>query len=342
MLQKDLGLADLVNLADWQKIQDTFSEVLEISIRTISLEGKNLTNISRPCRICGDILSKIPNTINFCDNTLSDEALKSLVSAVENGGNFKYPFGLDLFIVSIAAFGNRNAAYVLLGPVILKNRKAISEYVKDAQKFAVKFEDLMDALIEINVFSYNKVYSMVNLVKDIFSYMAQTGYHKKRLGVIAPQVVEMDPLFSRYYEEKILNSLLNSCTLALRADSGSVMTLDKDTNLLHIKVASKLDEEIVNKTEIKVGEGIAGVAAATAKPIILPKDKYKNGLSKQMKRRDIKSSMIMPFNKGNTADVYGVINLNIMRKNVDFSEKDIALVKELVNMASIALLPLYQ
>lgn len=342
MLQKDLGLADLVNLADWQKIQDTFSEVLEISIKTISLEGSHLTKTSRPCKISSDILSKIPNTINFCANPLSDEALKSLVSAVKNGGNFKYPFGLDLFIIPIEAFGNRVAAYMLLGPLILKNRKAISEYVKDAERSAVKFEDLMDALIEINVFSYNKVYSMINLVKDIFSHMAQTGYHKKRLGVIARQVVEMDPLFSRYYEEKILNSLLNSCTLALGADSGSVMTLDKNTNMLHIKVASKLDEEIINKTEIRVGEGIAGVVAATAKPIILPKDKNKNGLSKQMKRRDIKSSMIVPFNKGNTADVYGVINLNIMRKNVDFCDRDITLVKELVNMASIALISLYQ
>ena len=58
-----------------------------------------------------------------------------------------------------------------------------------------------------------------------------------------------------------------------------------------------------------------------------------------MKRRDIKSSMIVPFNKGDSDEVYGVINLNIARKNIDFSDKDIALVKELVRMVSIALIP---
>ena len=103
--------------------------------------------------------------------------------------------------------------------------------------------------------------------------------------------------------EKILNSLLNSCTLALNADSGSVMTLDGKTKRLHIKVASKLDEKIVDRTKIKLGEGIAGVAAATSESIILPKDKDKSGLSKKMRREYIKSSMIVPFNKGNTADV---------------------------------------
>jgi signal transduction protein with GAF and PtsI domain len=169
--------------------------------------------------------------------------------------------------------------------------------------------------------------------------MVQTGYHKKRLGEIAPEVIEMDPLFSRYYEERFLNAFLKTCTLALDADSGSVMTVDKDTNLLRIKVASKIDEDIIYNTKMRVGSGIAGVAAANAEPILLPKDKRRTGLSKKMKRKYIKSSMIVPFNKANEDNVYGVVNLNILRKKRDFSEKDIAFVRELTNLASIALVP---
>ena len=241
------------------------------------------------------------------------------------------------------ALSDNIAACIIVGPLILKSRKSISEYTKDAEKFGIKLEDLMDALIEINVFSYNKVYSMTRLIKDIFSYIAQTGYHKKRLGEIAPEVAEMDPIFSKYYEEQVLNSLLNSCTLALNADSGSVMTLDRNTNMLNIKVASKLDEKVMQDTHVKVGEGIAGLAAQTAQPIILPKDGNKKGLSEKMTRKHIKSSMIIPFNKGDGHDsngVYGVMNLNMVRRAEDFSEKDIAIVKELVNLASIALIPI--
>ena len=61
-----------------------------------------------------------------------------------------------------------------------------------------------------------------------------------------------------------------------------------------------------------------------------------------MKRRDIKSSIIVPFNKDNAEDVYGVINLNMVRKGIDFSDKDIALIKELLHMAGVALIPLRQ
>ena len=341
MFYKDLNLADLVNLEDWQKTQDQFSEALEVTLRTISLSGKPFSETSRPNRLCSEILANISNINEYCDNCLFVEGARPSPLDINKEENFKCPLGLDIFVVPIKAVGNRTVAHILIGPLILKGRKSISEYTKDAQALGVKLEELMDALIEVNVFSYNKIHTITTLIKDIFSHMVQTGYHKKRLGEIAPEVMEMDPIFSRYYEEKILSSLLNSATMALGADSGSVMTLDRKTNNLHIKVASKLDERIVSDTNIKFGEGIAGIAAKTAQAIILPKDENKNNLAQKMKRRDIKSSMIVPFNKGDSHDVYGVINLNILRRNVDFSEKDISLVKELVHMASIALTPLY-
>lgn len=326
MFQKDLQLTDLVNLEEWQEIQDLFSEALEVTLKTVDINGNPITRISRSNRLPDAIIPKTPSKL-------------SLITKTEN---IKYPFGLNRFVVPIYASSSLITAYMMIGPVIFKARKEESEYSKEAQTSKVNIDELMDALIEINVFSYNKAYSMVNLIENTFTHMAQTGYHKKRLGEIAPEVVAVDPLFSRYYEEKILSSLLNSCVLALNADSGSVMTVDKNTDMLHIKVASSLDKDIVEHTNIKVGEGIAGLAVKTAQPIILPKDKDKKGLSDKLKRKYIKSSMIMPFKKGQASDIYGVINLNMVRRSVDFSEKDIALVRELVNMASLALVPLSQ
>lgn len=329
-----------MNLAEWQKTQDSFSEVLEVTMKTVALDGRPLSGTSRHSNYCSNILSKIPEIDDYYGNKAPIDSQRKLADIVQNGCSIKYPFGIESLVVPISVIGNRTVAYVMLGPIILKSRKTDAEYAKEAQKYGIDLDELKDCLIDINVFSYNKIHSMASLVNDIFSYMVQTGYHKKRLGEIAPEVVELDPLFSRYYEEKILSAMLKTCSLALNADSGSVMIVDKDTKTLHIKAASKLDDKIVNNTSIRIGEGIAGVAAATAKPIILPKDKDKNGLSEKMKRRAIKSSMIVPFNKGNTQDVYGVINLNIVRRNTPFSDKDIALVKELVNLTSIALTPL--
>jgi len=49
--------------------------------------------------------------------------------------------------------------------------------------------------------------------------------------------------------------------------------------------------------------------------------------------------MIVPFPKGKSREVYGVINLNMVRKNTQFSKKDIAFVQEMLNLASTALIP---
>lgn len=338
MFQKDLQLTDLVNLEEWQKIQDSFSEVLEVTLRTFSKDGRQITGTSRPNRLCEHIIPSIVSSGSVeCACNLSGNKIS--ISSIKKETAIECHFGLSTFIIPIMAVGNRVTGYMLMGPMILKARRDLSAYAEDAKKTGIKEDELIDALIEINVFSYSKAYSMQSLVKKTFTHMAQTGYHKRRLGEIAPEVMDMDPLFSRYYEEKVLGSLLNSCTIALDADSGSVMTLDKNTNMLHIKVSSKLDENMVGGAGMKVGEGIAGFAAATAEPIILPKDKDKNHLSEKMKRSNIKSSMIVPFMKGNTHEVYGVINLNIVRKESDFSSKDISVVKELVNLASIALTP---
>ncbi|MBL7068988.1 MAG: PocR ligand-binding domain-containing protein [Candidatus Omnitrophica bacterium] len=336
MYRNGLDLNNLVNLDEWQWIQDSFSEIVGVTLCTIDPDGKKLTRISGPSGLCSNTCPNPSKKSVHCGDCLPDFHNKL---DVKEEANFKCVFGLDLFVLPIRIFGSRVAAYICIGPVILNKRKEESVYEKEAIKAGLKPEELIDALIEINVFSYNRIRAVIKLLRHVFARMVQTEYHKRRLGEIGRDVVEIDPLFSKVYEEKILSSLLNTCIIALEADSGSVMTVDKATRELHIKAASKLDERIVNNANVKMGEGIAGVAAAMAEPIILPKDRNKNGLANKMMRKYIKASMIVPFNKADDQDVYGVINLNMVRKEKEFSKRDIALIKKLVNFASVALAP---
>jgi len=338
MYQRGFGLGGLVHLGDWQKIQDSFSESLGIALVTIDLNGSPITTASGPGRVCGKIPQDSSLYTNSCQKcVLAKKSDKKRID--ERKADFECPFGFVLHLVPLRALENRIQAYMVAGPLIPEKRKHPSEYAAVAKAAKIDEADLLDALIEINVFSYNKIRSITTLLGDIFSHMIQTEYHKKRLGEIAPEVIELDPLFANYHEDKVLSALLNTCILALGVDSGSVMIIDKNTRYLHIKAATKLDEKIVNDTHVKMGDGISGVAAATAEPIMLPKDESKNGLSGKMKRGYIKSSIIVPFNKANAPEVYGVINLNVVRKKMQFSERDIALIKELTNLAGTALLP---
>src|SRR3989338_6274099 len=133
MFYKDLNLPDLVNLEDWQNIQDLFAEALEITLRTISPDGAMLSNPSRPNRLCGEILSNAPSSNGYCKNCLASKSSKLPTLNLDRETNFKCPVGLDIFVTPIKAVGNRTVAYTLIGPLILKSRKSISEYTEDAK-----------------------------------------------------------------------------------------------------------------------------------------------------------------------------------------------------------------
>ncbi len=333
MPQNDPRLEKLVRIEDWQKIQDSCAEAFGITLGTYDINANILLKKSNPLRICDLIASTTPGYTRHDDLCFTR---KGFTPAKEGISKAHCPAGLNVFFTPIKPFGQKVVAFMAIGPVILNKRKDPAFYTGCAKKMGIPSEDLLDLLIEVNVFSHNNIYAVVNFIGKVFSYMARTGYHKRRLGEIAREVVEVDPLFASYYEQKILDSLLTASTIMLDADSGSVMTID-NKSCLQIASSSRLNKDIVEKTNIKVGEGLAGMAAATSRPIVLPKDSKKAGISKNMKRNDIRSSLIVPFNKANSDDVYGVLSLNILRKDKNFSDKDITLTKELVKLASIAL-----
>jgi len=328
-----LGFEKFVRLEDWQKIQDSCSEAFGIMLGTYDIDGNPVSKKSHSLRLSELIPVGIPGYEKYGDLCFVQKGFKPTEDDISRS---KCPGNLDVFFFPIKTFGQNVVAFMSVGPVILNKREGMTFYSTHASKMGISLESMLDALIEVNVFSHSSIYDIVNFIESVFSYIARTGYHKRRLAEIAQEVVEIDPLFSSFYEQKILDSLLNSCVIVLNADSGSVMTVDKKDHL-HIAASSRMDKDIVKNTDIKVGEGIAGVAAATSKSIVLPADSNKAGVSKNMKRDHIKSSMIVPFNKANSSEVYGVLSLNIMRKDREFSDKDIALTKELVNLASIAL-----
>jgi len=119
MFQEDLGLADLVILGDWQKTQDLFADVFETTLQTVSLYGRQLSKKSRSSRVCGELLPKLSSHSEFCANYILSAEAKDPINVKEKT-NFKCPLGLDIFVVPIKAVGSKVIAYMVVGPLILR------------------------------------------------------------------------------------------------------------------------------------------------------------------------------------------------------------------------------
>ncbi|MFO0752206.1 MAG: GAF domain-containing protein [Thermodesulfovibrionales bacterium] len=102
----------------------------------------------------------------------------------------------------------------------------------------------------------------------------------------------------------------------------SLMLVDELTGELVIKSARGLDEAVVKRTRMKVGDRIAGWVALAGKPLLIEdveKDPF--FIRRSPPRYTTKSLLSLPLKRGDT--VIGVMNLNNKRDGTAFSERDL-------------------
>lgn len=121
----------------------------------------------------------------------------------------------------------------------------------------------------------------------------------------------------------VLTSALAQVVAVTKADSGSIMLLDENDEVLTIEAAHGIPAEVVARTKIGMGEGIAGWVASTAEPLILV-DGMDARFKKELKREDIVSSITAPLickekvigvlcvNRKESQDFFTTENLNVV------------------------------
>lgn len=121
-------------------------------------------------------------------------------------------------------------------------------------------------------------------------------------------------------KKELLSLILRLAMDTTGADKGSLLLLGKDGRL-RVEVAQGIEEEVVRKINIPLGEGIAGHVAKEGKPIIVTgkarEDRFKN----LMERSDVKSAMCVPLKiNGKTI---GVLNVSSSRSTHIFTQDDL-------------------
>lgn len=132
--------------------------------------------------------------------------------------------------------------------------------------------------------------------------------------------------------QKIFQQLIEAMAVILKSELGSLMLADKDSNILIIKAATGLSEDIVLDTKIKLGEGISGWVAQKNYPLLvcdIEKDDrfYRENNNKYY----TKSFLSVPVE---FADTTGVININNKINKEAYNTDDLSLLMMLVSQIS--------
>lgn len=311
----------------WQEIQNNFSAVTQIPMRTVDLSGQPLTKFSEAPQFCTEYLSKSPLLIKECTN-----CLPSFLGGKEKADqNLSYTclFGLRNFVATLSIDAQTPLAHVIIGPVVLISYKPKSEYVKIAQDLNLNLNDLYNAITDVKLFSFNSMLSVVELIEDVGNYLIRAAY--KDIAIqLETTSVNLDRL------NRLLKVFLDVAFQVTKADAGSIMLLDKAKEELSIFTSKGIDDAIIKNARIKFGEGISGTVAKERTPILINDHISNNRIRSYLARPNLRTSMVLPIKL--KEDVLGVINLSTRQGSpIAFNANDLKIMDRLVDLVGIAL-----
>ncbi len=135
---------------------------------------------------------------------------------------------------------------------------------------------------------------------------------------------------------ELLSVILKLATESSRAERGSIMLLAED-NTLRVEIAKGMDEEVVRKIRVPLGEGISGKAAKEGKPLLISGKAKGEEFARLMDRSDVKSSMCVPLVVNGR--VIGVINVSSNESSHSFTDEDLDF---LINLSGLAAEVIYR
>jgi HD-GYP domain-containing protein (c-di-GMP phosphodiesterase class II) len=137
-------------------------------------------------------------------------------------------------------------------------------------------------------------------------------------------------------KEELNQLVIDSACRLVRAEKGSLMALNHETNELQITASKGLANEIIQTTSIKLGEDIAGRVAQTGKSMFVEDIETDNRfLRKSSIQYTSKSFISVPLRVKER--ITGVLNVTSPQGKVNFEERDIRLLTILADQAAITL-----
>lgn len=322
------ALKDLIDIKEWQRIQDNFSVVTGVGLRTVDVKGTPITLSSGEPRLCQDLLKEPSIKERVCGSCLP--TFLGGMEVLDKNLRFMCRAGLHNFFVPLRV-ESHIFGYTIVGPVILIMRKAKEEYLRTAEELNLDLEEFWSALLEIKVISFQAMQAVVELVKDVAEYTLRLAYQKAvimREGeVMAPESPKLS---------KVLKALLDVAFQVTGADIGSIMLLDKANDELTIHTSRGIADEIAQKARVRFGEGISGTAAKEGESFIIDDTIPDNRIKRYMKRPYLSSSMVVPIKVKDSP--WGVMNLGALTtSSVRFNIESVQLINKLIGLATVAL-----
>ncbi len=251
-------------------------------------------------------------------------------------------FDLFSYAIPIELNDKHTVAYVIVGPVILNRKSDVEQYKILAEKYNVDSTQLIDGINEIRIVSNVMMNSILDLLSVIVRDSVDLTLKDKELDQLKVGQNEITQefkdfahdLYSEVQLDEMLITLLDIALKITQTECGSIMVLDADGDHLSVKASRGLNSGNIDNVHLKLGEGIAGLAALENTPFLIRGDQADNRIKPFLKRSEIKHSLVMPLVSKD--HVFGILNLHT-KENNDKIDENLENLKYLSKLLSSAL-----
>jgi hypothetical protein len=233
-------------------------------------------------------------------------------------------FGFQTFAIPIAFDESNIIGYLIVGPVVLNKRLDQFQFERIDQKTTLNFFNFMELSSEIRVVTFNSLKSTLDLLFELSRYALKINEEKE-----API---QENLVQKTTDISVFITLLDLAMALTQAECGSIMLFNKKTKEFNIKVHKGINPENLKNVRIKLGEGIAGLAAQQKTPFVINEGQSSNRIKHLLKKPEIKCALILPIIR--SKEVIGVMNIATHQGNSRLATHSQEMLKSLTKITT--------
>jgi ligand-binding sensor protein/putative methionine-R-sulfoxide reductase with GAF domain len=314
---------ELIDVKHWQNIQDLFSSIIGVSLRTVDQNGEIIVRPSNIPVICAEPVADSPFARKKCWQWYPKLAAHLNKQPAGRWSENICPLGLANCAMPIV-FNNTETVYMVAGPLVFENSPKDIRLTERMQEAGVDEQRFFEGFNLLPALGTADIERITEFLGSITVFMASLETHGKNSG-------DGCFVFEKENIGSLLKVFLEVAMKLCQAERGSVMVFEKKTQELLIKDAMGLSDEVIQTTKLKPGEGLAGITIARRKALFLNDQLSDRELRLRMNKPKIKSAFVIPVFYKN--DILGVISVCTAKKPNNFSDKLMELLNELVGMA---------
>lgn len=331
-----------LDLSSWRSFQSGLSSTLEVPVSLYDSAGNLLSSPPGPTCLCREVRST-PEGRARCDA----ECRHAVTEAISQGKFYIHKCHTNQYIFAVPIEVDHDRRYAVVGGHVYLAGFVDKDFYPGVAQFGLDQDTVEDLRRRLRTIPPRSIFTLPAAVNDLVAPFirclhARAAAEKRSLpegagrpdGLKALEGVytSIAPVLNR---EELYRTILDKSAELVSADSGSLMILDSESNLLQIKAARGLEPALYRSVKVRVGEGISGVIASRGIPLVVKNIEEEVPERKNRQRYRTKSFMSVPLKLDSR--VIGVLNISDKHADGVFSEEDLHLILSVANFASIAL-----